>query len=646
MNTVKHGHQQLVRNKCGQVREAAAEVPSVEAPPTQEALCRQPRPPMYEWNTFPWHQLDKQVFKLQKRIYQASERGDVKVVRRLQKLLISSWSAKAIAVRKVTQDNQGKKVAGVDGIKSLSPRKSIELVKNLRLSDKSEPIRRIWLSTPQKADAIETSPYPSQVHQQRSLVISTMNERAKQALVKMALEPEWEAKFEGNSYGFRPGRSSHDAIGAIHKALCQKPKYVLDADIVKCFDKIDHQKLIEKLNTFPKLSRQIKAWLKSGVIDNGSLFPTREETLQGGVCSPLLANIALHGIENLILDSFPAREGYRHGKYWSRPSPSVIRYADKFIILHQDINVIQQCKSLIETWLQDIGLQLKPEKTRISHSLEEYNQNTGFNFLGFHIQHHQVGKYKSGFYSQRKHLGYKLKIKPSKQSIKKHLTKIEEVIDRHRASKTEKVIGLLNPIIKGWSNYFRGVMSSEIFKLLDHLTYQKLRRWANRRHPNKGKKWIKDKYWKFVDNRNWVFSDTYKNKITYTLINHSDIKIVRQMKVKGTKSPFDGDFIYWSPRLSSCPEISTRVRTLLKKQKGKCSNADCVLRKLSFTNQDILEIDQIKPQNPVASKHLNQIQGNLPPNTQGGDDNYKNLQLLHRQCHNTKSRYDYIEWQN
>lgn len=564
--------------------------------------------PMYEWNTLPWQQLEKKVFKLQKRIYQASERGDVQVARRLQKLLISSWSAKAIAVRKVTQDNQGKKTAGVDGVKTLSPRKRMEMVRNIQLGSKSKPTRRIWIPKPGRTE-------------KRPLGIPTMNERAKQALVKMAIEPEWEAKFEPNSYGFRPGRSCHDAIGAIYIALGQKTKYVLDADISKCFDKIDHQKLLEKLETIPTFRRQIKAWLKSGVMDHSEFFPTKEGTPQGGVVSPLLANVALHGLEDLIKKAFPTRSGYRKGKYWGIATPDVIRYADDFLVLHSDIEVIKQCKHLIETWLKDIGLELKPEKTRISHTLEEYEGNTGFDFLGFHIQHHKVGKYKSGLDSKKRHLGFKLRITPSKKSIKNHLTKIEEVIDKHRASKTEKVIGLLNPIIRGWSNYFRGVISSETFKLLDHLTYQKLRRWANRRHPNKGKKWVKNKYWKSIDNRNWVFSDTYENEITWTLINHTDTKIVRHVKVRGVKSPYDGDFVYWSQRLSAYPKTSTRVKTLLKKQKGKCKICN-----LSFTSQDILEVDHIKPR------------------SQGGNDTYKNLQLLHRYCHDKKSHQDYIEW--
>jgi RNA-directed DNA polymerase len=565
--------------------------------------------PMYEWNTIPWRKLEKGVFKLQKRIYQASERGNVKQVRKLQKLLINSWSAKAIAVRKVTQDNQGKRTPGIDGIKSLNPQQRMELVNNLQLSDKSLSTRRIWIPKPGKTE-------------KRPLGIPTMNERAKQALVKLALEPEWEALFESNSYGFRPGRSCHDAIAAIHKALCQKAKYVLDADIAKCFDKIDHQKLLEKINTFPKLTRQIKAWLKSGAIDKEGLFPTKEGTPQGGVCSPLLANIALHGMENTIIKTFPKRNIYNNGKFIEqfRP-PNIIRYADDFVILHKDLEVIKECKSLIETWLKDIGLQLKPEKTRISHTLEEYKGNKGFNFLGFNIQHFHAGKYKSGKNSQKEPLGHKLQITPSKESKKQHLKKIKEVIDRHQASKPENLIGSLNPIIRGWSKYYSGVISSEMFKRIDHEIYLKLRRWSKRRHPNKGKKWVKDKYWKSINNRNWIFSDTQNGKISYSLLLHSDTKIIRHVKVRGNKSPYDGDFIYWGQRMREHPEASNRVKTLLKKQKGKCTICN-----LTFNSEDVLEIDHIKPR------------------SQGGKDEYRNLQLLHRHCHDIKSSQDYKEW--
>jgi len=236
-----------------------------------------------EWKDIPWRKVERVVFKLQKRIFQASQREDVRAVRKLQKTLINSWSAKVLAVRRVTQDNQGKKTAGIDGVKSLTPKQRLELVNRLRLNQKAKPTRRVWIPKPGREE-------------KRPLGIPTMHDRAIQALVKAALEPEWEARFEPNSYGFRPGRSCHDAIGAIFNAIRYKAKYVLDADIAQCFDRINHDALISKLNTSPTIRRQIKAWLKSGVIDWSNYAnrqkgynPTEEGTPQGGVVSPLLA---------------------------------------------------------------------------------------------------------------------------------------------------------------------------------------------------------------------------------------------------------------------------------------------------------------------------------------------------------------------
>ena len=204
---------------------------------------------MYGWNDINWRKLERGVHKLQKRIFQSSNRGNVKLVRRLQKLLISSRSARLLAVRRVTQDNQGKKTAGVDGVKSLTPKQRLILVDKIKLGTKAKPTRRVWIPKPGTTE-------------ERPLGIPTMNDRALQALVKLVLEPEWEARFEPNSYGFRPGRSCHDAIGAIFSTIALKSKYVLDADISKCFDRINHTKLLSKLNTFPTLRKQIRAWLK------------------------------------------------------------------------------------------------------------------------------------------------------------------------------------------------------------------------------------------------------------------------------------------------------------------------------------------------------------------------------------------------
>jgi RNA-directed DNA polymerase len=266
--------------------------------------------PVYEWSALPWKQFERQVFKLQTRIYRASERGDVKAIHRLQRLLLSARAAKCLAVRRVTQDNRGKKTAGVDGVKSLLPIQRLALTLSLTPLPKARPVRRVWIPKPGKAE-------------ERPLGIPTMRDRAAQTLVRFALEPEWEARFEPNSYGFRPGRSCHDAIQAVFTAISRKAKYVLDADIAACFGRIDHAALLEKLSTSPTLRRAIRRWLRAGVMDGGQLFPTAEGTPQGGAISPLLANVALHGLEAHLRASFPNR--FQGKEPWK---PLVVRYAD------------------------------------------------------------------------------------------------------------------------------------------------------------------------------------------------------------------------------------------------------------------------------------------------------------------------------
>ncbi|WP_342597263.1 group II intron reverse transcriptase/maturase [Cyanobacterium aponinum UTEX 3222] len=561
------------------------------------------------WNEIDWRTVEIAVFKLQKRIYKASQRGDTKSVHRLQRLLTNSYFGRLWATRRVTQDNQGKKTAGVDGIKSLKPNQRFELSENLRLNGKSKPTRRVWIPKPNG--------------EQRPLGIPTMKERAKQALMKIALEPQWESKFEENSYGFRPAMSCQDAIEAIFKSIRQKPKYVLDTDIAKCFDKIDHNKLLAKLETYPTLRKQVKAWLKSGVIDK-SWSPTEEGTPQGGVISPLLANIALHGMELEIkkfMESVDGRKtfGRRVSKQEKRNSISLIRYADDFVILHHDLNLILKCKEVIEEWLNEIGLELKPSKTRISHTLYEYNGQKGFDFLGFNIRQHKVGKNqggKTGRKNSRK-LGFTTIIKPTKEKIKAHIQKVKETINKHKSSPQIALIKELNPIIRGWSNYYSAVSSSEIFSYCDHVLYLQLKRWAERRHPNKSKKWVVNKYWHTKGNRNWVFAMIKEEGMGMELALHADTKIKYHTKVEKGRSIFDGDFIYWSTRMGKHPEIPTSKAKLLKLQKGKCKYCG-----LNFKDGDMLEIDHIIPK------------------SKGGKDIYKNLQLLHKHCHNDKTSKD------
>jgi RNA-directed DNA polymerase len=562
-----------------------------------------------EWNQTDWQKLERRVYKLQKRILKASSRGDVKAVRRLQKTLMRSWSGRMLAVRRVTQDNQGKKTAGVDGVKSLSPVQRLKLVKNLELKGKAKPTRRVWIDKPG-------------TEEKRPLGIPTMHDRALQALVKLALEPEWEARFEPNSYGFRPGRSCHDAVGAIFSAIHKKAKYVLDADIAKCFDRINHRELLRKLNTFPTLRRQIKAWLKSGVMDSKQLFPTSDSeaarsagTPQGGVISPLLANIALHGMEeriNQVADSLPGK------RQANRYALSIIRYADDFVILHKDLTVVQRCKEVISEWLNGMGLELKPSKTRIAHTLNKHDgQDAGFNFLGFNVRQYPVGKYNTGCNSNGEPLGFKTLIKPSNEKVKIHYDSISEVISQHNAAPQAALIAHLNPIIRGWANYYRTVVSKESYSELDKRVYQKLKSWAKRRHSNKSGEWVANKYWQSIGNDNWVFATKQEGENPLRLLKHSATEIMRHVKVKGDASPYDGNLVYWSSRMGQNPEVPKDVATLLKRQKGKCAHCG-----LYLTEESVLEVDHIIPK------------------SKGGKNGYKNLQLLHRHCHDEKTVND------
>ncbi len=559
-----------------------------------------------EWNAIPWRKLERKVFKLQKRIYKASQRGDIKTVRQLQKTLLHSWSAKCLAVRRVTQDNRGKKTAGVDGLKNLSPSSRLILVKSLKLGHKAAPTRRVWI------------PKPGSEGEKRPLSIPTIFDRALQSLVKLVLEPEWEARFEPNSFGFRPGRNAHDAIKAIFNTIKFKPKYVLDADISKCFDKINHNVLLSKLNTFPSLYRQIRAWLKTKIIDF-SEYASRDKldnktsigVPQGGVISPLLANIALHGMENRIKQVALTLPGCKRDKY---KAISLIRFADDFVILHKDLTVIQKCQQIITEWLSEIGLELKPSKTRISHTFNMYEDNIGFDFLGFTVRQYPVGKYHSGKSSNGKLLGYKTLITPSKTKLKRHTHKIGKLIDRHKSVPQPDLIAHLNPIIRGWTNYYSGVVSKRIFNQADTVLFSQLKAWAEHRHPNKSRKWSCQKYWQTVGLDNWVFKP-HNQKIR--LLKHRETSIVRHIQVQGSRSPFDGDWVYWSARMGKHPEAPTKVAKLLKKQKGKCTHCG-----LFFNHEDLMEIDH------------------KIPRSKGGKDSYDNLQLLHGHCHDAKTAAD------
>jgi RNA-directed DNA polymerase len=539
-----------------------------------------------EWRDIDWKAVESRVWKLQKQIYRASMAGDSVTIHTLQKRLLRSYFAKLLAVRKVSQENQGKRTAGVDGVKALTPKARFQLASRLDIKHKPSPIRRVYIPKPGKAE-------------KRPLGIPTMYDRVCQCLVKLALEPEWEAKFHPESYGFRPGRSAHDAIEAIRLSIEDKGRktrdmerkdhWIFESDIEKCFDRINHDYLLEKLQTFPRMRRSIKGWLKAGCLQEDRLFPTEEGTPQGGAVSPLLANIALHGIEE-------AHTVKRKKGTATLVQQKLIRYADDFLIIFgrgETPKNIGEIIGEINATLAPIGLRLKESKTRLVKSSE------GIDFVGFNVKKYPCQG------------AWKTLVKPSKEAQLRHYARLKEIVKKHGQAPQSKLIAELNPIIRGWSNYYRTANAKKAFSLTDHKLFQSLWGWATSRckHTAKGK--IKTKYW-----NNWRFTDG-----KYLLNRHSDTKIDRHIKVNGMKSPFDGDHVYWAVRLSKYSGLPSRIQKILKAQNGKCN----------WCQRPVLMGDQMEIDHII-------------PKSLGGADLYNNLQLLHQHCHDSKTAKDVVDY--
>jgi RNA-directed DNA polymerase len=493
-----------------------------------------------DWGSIDWPKVEDEVRRLRQRIFTASQAGDLQKVRNLQKLMLRSRANALFSVRRVTEQNAGRKTAGVDGkVVVTAPGKAAlaERVRRLGSTGNAQPVKRVYI--------------PKANGKQRPLGIPVIFDRANQARVKNALEPEWEARFEPKSYGFRPGRGCHDAIEAIfHVARGVNPsrKWCLDADLAAAFDRIDHQRLIGHLGTFPA-REQVRQWLKAGVVDQGRLAPTEEGTPQGGVISPVLLNVALHGMEEAAGVRYQLH-GLHAGEL-RRNSPVVIRYADDLIALCHTKEEAEQVKARLAEWLTPRGLVFNEDKTRIVH-LDE-----GFDFLGFTVRR-QSGK---------------LLIKPSKAASRRHRRRLRAEMRSLRGANAATVLRRLVPIVRGWANYYRTVVSSEQFSALDRYLWKLTYKWAKQAHPKKSKRWIVNRYFdRFNKARQdrWVFGD--RNSGAY-LVKHAWTRIVRHQMVRGGASPDDpAQATYWADRRRRAPSppLDSLSLRLVQAQQGTC----------------------------------------------------------------------------
>jgi RNA-directed DNA polymerase len=529
------------------------------------------------WGGINWAEVQRQVRRLQTRMVKAVQAGRHNKVKALQWLLTHSFSGKALAVKRVTE-NKGKNTPGVDKIIWKTPvAKTTAIVSLKRRGYSPLPLRRVMIP---KKNSQKTRP----------LGIPVMKCRAMQVLHLLALEPIAETTADLNSYGFRPKRSTADAGEHCFNALAKpaSAQWVLEADIRSCFDNISHEWMLANIHTDTVVFQK---WLKAGYVYQNELFPTVAGTPQGGSISPTVMNMTLDGLEATLAGKFPNAR-------WTGLRMNMARYADDFIITgHSQEWLELEVKPVVIEFLAKRGLVLSPEKTKITHI------GDGFDFLGWNI---------------RKYNG-KLLMKPSKANVKAHLEKIREIVKDNKTAKQANLIKLLNPILRGWATYHSHVVAKETFDRVDHIVWSMLWRWALSRHPNKSVRWIKDRYFKSKGSRNWVFAATEKQedatKKELTLLKESDTPIVRHVKIKAQANPYDPLWdAYFEARWVKKMLNSGRGRSkLYRVWLGQdCNCHDC--------HQPITK------STPWAFRHI-------VKRTEGGTDAASNLQMHHLNCH-------------
>jgi len=514
-----------------------------------------------QWEDVPFEQYEREVFQLQRRIFGSSQQGNRKQTHRLQKLLLSSFAARCVAVRKVAEINTGHKTAGVDGERRLTGPQKLRLANSLDVHQDILPVRRVRIPKPGKSE-------------QRPLGIPAMKDRALQALIALALEPEWEARFTPGMHGFRKGHRAHDAIDIIRSSIQFSPKWVLDADIEKFFDRVDHKALLAKIDTFTTLEQALRRILKSGWMEGGVKFATREGTPQGGPLSPLLANIALCGLETDLTEHF--QQGTTRNAKRPKRMPVLVMYADDFVVLHKDREIVIECREFISAWLVKMGLNLHPDKTRITHTLDVETGSSGFTFLGHRIQQFHTGKYavKAAFKQV-----FTL-ISPAPEAQARVYQRIATVIDtmlrgspdRNATQCAEEVlIPRLNRTIWGWSKYFQHCNAKHSFSHLDNRVWWKLWKALRRRHKKRGRTWTVKNYLKMPDGK-WRFNcpSSRDDQEVQVMRLFAETPILKHIQLRKGKSYFDGDWAYWGTRLEKYPSVPLELTRLLKRQRGNC----------------------------------------------------------------------------